>query len=554
MSTVSLLKDPPGVVALRGQSTQIPLAAGTFSGTSASTTYTGTLADGSALPAWLALNSVTGELSVTNASQSGIYDVLITANDGSVQSAPAVETVTVTGSVSVVHPLPDRAFANTAAFTFAIPADDFSATGATSIRYDYSILGAIDSLTAGVGSTYETTLMAHLRADYLDGGAGYEAFTQNKPLISGSATASSGRVTYLAGPTATPGIERYSINGQGIDITGGDGKDFFTWTPGTAWDTATVYYLQQPDGGFMTIYGAGASAAVTVNTAGPLALKSVTVESDRGQSDSALRIDKMTGHLTVFGSDFELDHGGASFSNIAIGGTSLTNWSKLDSSFRQAWFGALSPDVYVLDAGMNDRGILTQSQYQALVDGVLNDFAAASPHTKIILVGPNDIGNGGTDYLAMFRTVLQQEAQTRGLVYVNDMSVLGNYSAAVAWLHVRHDSPERDGKRAPRKCLPDRARCRSGWDDDGARGFPGRGRAGSELLSDDGGRHGSAVMVDVQYSQRPVCIVGHGSRRGLRHTSHGADSRRAERFRRVPPARRRQSEPERDLKCRHSSG
>jgi lysophospholipase L1-like esterase len=432
--TILLRGNTQTVLLQQGQGSQVTLAANTFSGVTASTTYSATLGDGTALPSWLTLDPATGILSVTNASQMGIYDVLITATDGSSRSAPAIDTLYVTNGITLAQQLPDRAFVNTSSFSFAIPVGDFSTTGTTDIRYSYEILGAIDSLTAGAnGSNYAQSLMSHLWSDYATGGVGYEPFTQHGPVGGGTITTFSGHVNFLADPIPNPGMEKYSINGQGIDVVGADGKDNFTWNPGsTAWDTATVYYLQQPDGGVVTIHGAGSATPITINTAGPLALESVTVHSDRGQTDSSLTLDGMSGHVTVFGADFETAEGGARFSNIGIGGTSLANWAQLDSGFRQAWFKAMSPAVYVLDAGMNDRGTLTGPQYQALLDGILNDFHTASPNTEIILVGQNDVGSGGQSSLAAFRAVLQQEAQSRGLIYVNDMATLGDIFSAIA--------------------------------------------------------------------------------------------------------------------------
>src|SRR4051794_29747371 len=89
-----------------GQASQIVLATNTFSGTSTSTTYTATLGDGSPLPSWLALNSSTGTLSVAGSSQSGTYDVLITASDGSSHSAPAIETLVVSNGITLTQQLP----------------------------------------------------------------------------------------------------------------------------------------------------------------------------------------------------------------------------------------------------------------------------------------------------------------------------------------------------------------------------------------------------------------------------------------------------------------
>ncbi|PZR32251.1 putative Ig domain-containing protein [Caulobacter segnis] len=424
-----VIGDPADWVVLAGQaSTQTNTTAASAFATSTDTgVYQAKLASGAGLPSWMSLDPNTGALSVSNG-VAGVYDVLVTRVNGGVSSAPAVLTVYVQGAVSLTDPIHDRSFVNKAAFTFGLEADTFSAATATTPRYSLDLLGAIDSLTEGVsGSSYADSLMDRLRTAYGDGGPGLQIFNNVA-----AATYTSGNVRFLSGPSSSPGLVKYSINGRGVDISNADGRDSFGWKVGRAWDTATVYYLQQPGGGTLTVHGAGDGASVVVNTDGPLMLKSISVRSDRGQSDASLVFDGITGHVTLFGADFRLDHGGATFSNIGVGGSSLTNWSLLDSNFRKAWFAALSPEVYVFNAGMNDRGLLTEAQYRTLVRAVLDDLAAVSPNTKIILVGSNDIGSSGQDYLAMYRTVLQQEAAARGGIYVNDMATLGTYVQASA--------------------------------------------------------------------------------------------------------------------------
>ena len=427
MITPLLRHDQGDWILASGYSGSTQLDTSAFTPPQAARSYVAQMADGSALPHWLLVDADDGEIHAS-AAPNGRYDVMICAAESGAKSAPLLLTVDVQAAVAVDAPLLDRAYANKTAFTFGVTTRTFSATHGSTGEFRLDILGAIDSLTEGFnGSSYADSLASRLRAVYGDGGPGLQMFSN---VASGNAL--SGKITYLAGPSANPGLERCSLNGRGIDAVGADGRDSFTWKADRAWDTAKVYYLQQPGGGSLTIHGAGASSPVVVNTDGALALKSVTVRSDSGQGDPTLILDRVQGHVTVFGADLQLDQGGATFSNVGVGGSSLTNWSKLDSSFRQAWFAALSPDVYVLNAGMNDRGVLTQAQYRALIVAVLNDFAAASPETSIILVGSNDVGSSGQDYLASFRAVLQSEAVARGLIYLNDMSLLGSYAQAAA--------------------------------------------------------------------------------------------------------------------------
>ncbi|MFG1379695.1 putative Ig domain-containing protein, partial [Xanthobacter autotrophicus] len=437
MAKPLLIADAVDRIVVKGVSTQIALAANTFSNVTAATVYSATLSDGTSLPSWLSFNSTTGLLTVSSSAPVGVYDVLITAANGADQSALLVETLRITDGLALINPLSDKAFGASAAFTFSVPSDAFSISGGNDGQYSFTILGMLDSLTAGSGnSKYADDLTAHLRELYGDGGLGYQSLTLTSSVVSAS-----GRVNYLAGTyaldprtgfnVAGTGLEKYSINGLGIDIVGADGRDTFVWSAGGAWDTATVYYLQQPDGGTLTLHGANSTDTVTIDTSGPLALRSVAVQSDRSQSDSSLVLESITGHVTVFGADFETGSGGASFSNIAISGSRLSNWARLDSDFRKAWFEALSPDVFIFNGGMNDRGELTKAQYKALVASILDDMQAASPSTVIIIEGMND-PLIGADYAALYRSALQEIAQERGLLYVDDTQLLGNYAQATA--------------------------------------------------------------------------------------------------------------------------
>lgn len=92
-----LFRNPSDVFLPAGQSTQVGLATGTFSNVGANLSYTATLGDGTALPSWMTLNRTNGALSISGASAVGSYDVLVTAQDANGASAPAVETIVVTG-------------------------------------------------------------------------------------------------------------------------------------------------------------------------------------------------------------------------------------------------------------------------------------------------------------------------------------------------------------------------------------------------------------------------------------------------------------------------
>ncbi|MBE0620821.1 MAG: tandem-95 repeat protein, partial [Burkholderiales bacterium] len=96
-------------------------------------TYSATLADGSALPAWLVFDAATGTFSGTpDHTAVGIWNVSVTATDTAGATATtsfALDVEGVAGSnvaPTLDHPLTDQSTLEDDAFTFTVPADTFS--------------------------------------------------------------------------------------------------------------------------------------------------------------------------------------------------------------------------------------------------------------------------------------------------------------------------------------------------------------------------------------------------------------------------------------------
>ena len=92
--------------------------------------YSATLADGSALPAWLVFEAATRTFSGTPANADvGSFDIKVTATDSSSASASDIFTVTVANTndaPTVANPIEDQTATETFAFSFTVPADAFS--------------------------------------------------------------------------------------------------------------------------------------------------------------------------------------------------------------------------------------------------------------------------------------------------------------------------------------------------------------------------------------------------------------------------------------------
>ncbi|ACB35993.1 outer membrane adhesin like protein [Leptothrix cholodnii SP-6] len=92
--------------------------------------YTATLADGSALPAWLSFNPATRTFSGTPANADvGTLSVKVTATDGALASADDsfdIVVANVNDAPTLAHAIADQAATEDSAFSFTVPADAFA--------------------------------------------------------------------------------------------------------------------------------------------------------------------------------------------------------------------------------------------------------------------------------------------------------------------------------------------------------------------------------------------------------------------------------------------
>jgi parallel beta-helix repeat protein len=230
-------------------------------------TYTATLADGSALPAWLTFDAATHTFSGTpDANAAGSFSVTVTAADGRTGLASDIFTLAVQDTPPVNHapvlatPLADQSATETASFSYVVPASSFTDADGDTLSYvatqaDGSALPAwlkFDAATltfsgtpdANAAGTFSITLTA------TDGRAGTlsDSFTltvQDTPdttikVITGTSgkdsltgTGANEQLLGLAGNDTLNGGDGNDIlvGGAGIDqLTGGAGGDLFRFT------------------------------------------------------------------------------------------------------------------------------------------------------------------------------------------------------------------------------------------------------------------------------------------------------------------------------------
>lgn len=106
-------------------------------------TYTASLADGSALPAWLQFDAATRTFSGTPANEDvARIAVRVTATDGAGASASGVfqlEVANVNDAPTLANALADQAATEDAAFSFTIPADAFADVDSAALAYSATL-------------------------------------------------------------------------------------------------------------------------------------------------------------------------------------------------------------------------------------------------------------------------------------------------------------------------------------------------------------------------------------------------------------------------------
>uniref|UniRef100_UPI003CFB4940 putative Ig domain-containing protein n=1 Tax=Pseudomonas sp. DC3200b2 TaxID=2804669 RepID=UPI003CFB4940 len=227
-------------------------------------TFTATLADGSALPAWLKFDAATRTFSGTpDINAAGTFNVKVTANDGKAGSvsdifALAVQDTPVNHAPTVAAPLADQSAKETTPFSYAIPAGAFTDVDNDTLTFtatlaDGSALPAwlkFDPATRTFSGTPDTNAAGtfNVKVTANDGKAGsvsdiFALAVQDTPVAAPikTITGTSGKDT-LTGTTANEqlvglggadvlngaGGDDILVGGAGADkLTGGAGADIF---------------------------------------------------------------------------------------------------------------------------------------------------------------------------------------------------------------------------------------------------------------------------------------------------------------------------------------
>jgi ELWxxDGT repeat protein len=102
-------------------------------------TYTATLADGSALPAWLSFNASTRTFSGTVPQAITGFDIKVTASDGLASGSDTFTLAIPNQAPVVANLIPDQAIHNDRPFSYQVPANAFSDPDSDSLTYSATL-------------------------------------------------------------------------------------------------------------------------------------------------------------------------------------------------------------------------------------------------------------------------------------------------------------------------------------------------------------------------------------------------------------------------------
>jgi lysophospholipase L1-like esterase len=268
----------------------------------------------------------------------------------------------------------------------------------------------------------------YMRGEYGDGGLGYQAFTADSSEFSGSRFNVSGLAEFkIEDPEGA-----FSADGTGLTATNASGATFSV-TPNRQWNNVRIYFKRQPGGGSLLCYTHDGGTMTRINTAGTaIQLDSVDLKYEGSASGEGLRCFDINGKVTVFGGLFSRSDRGVLFIHMARPGRTLALVAAQDSSFRRQWFAAFQPKWFVLNGGMNDRGVATPDQHEANLKLVVNDAKAGSPSTKIAIVQSAEPGDDKRSFYNAYVPRQKSAADATGALYIDLRTQFGTYEQASA--------------------------------------------------------------------------------------------------------------------------
>jgi len=133
-------------------------------------------------------------------------------------------------------------------------------------------------------------------------------------------------------------------------------------------------------------------------------------------------------------------HDGVQVLDIGTPSAAARDWASLDDARMRMWAGLLQADVFILNAGMNDRGSPPQTDVEARRNAAdfsqslrrIIDRLQSCPRTRLLLTRPPDPADTAATGIRYHDAVLKSAAWAHGCAFFDERDALGDFAAAGA--------------------------------------------------------------------------------------------------------------------------
>ena len=131
---------------------------------------------------------------------------------------------------------------------------------------------------------------------------------------------------------------------------------------------------------------------------------------------------------------------GAQVLDIGTPSAAARDWANLDDARMRMWADLLQADVFILNAGMNDRGASPQTDVEARRNAAdfsqsmhrIVDRLQGCARTRLLLARPLDPADAATTGIRYYDAVVKAAAWARGCGFFDERDALGDFAAADA--------------------------------------------------------------------------------------------------------------------------
>jgi len=131
---------------------------------------------------------------------------------------------------------------------------------------------------------------------------------------------------------------------------------------------------------------------------------------------------------------------GAQVLDIGTPSAAARDWANLDDARMRMWADLLQADVFILNAGMNDRGSSPQTDVEARRNAAefsqslhrIVDRLQSCARTRLLLARPLDPADAATTGLRYYDAVVKAAAWARGCAFFDQRDALGDFATADA--------------------------------------------------------------------------------------------------------------------------